>query len=320
MTAENTNDQDGVADGDDPTAGSTPGESSTGESSAGESSAGAGEAAVPDAADPDAADVTGTDVTDTDVIDTDTDVIDTDTDVIDTDGDDTVEADAAESGSGAQPEAGSRKAKRAARRERKAAERAAAAQIPDGALVRRETTRHWGVSLLLAVAVAALVGAVASVGYFSYTAVRAYVWEAPAATARDESVDVAEQTILNILQIDPKDTKGWQKRVESTLTGDAASQINDELVGGLQSQLQQNGQDQAATLRARISRSAVVELDTDENTAQVLVYAAVTPSNANQTEGETPMGFVVSVVKQGEHRKVNKIIPISAIVYQEAGN
>ncbi|EGD55297.1 hypothetical protein [Gordonia neofelifaecis] len=174
-------------------------------------------------------------------------------------------------------------------------------------------------SLALAVAVAALVAAVVCAGYFGYTGIRAYTVDSTATQLRDESVDAAEQAVLNITIVDPKDTEGWRKRLESSLTGDALKQVNTGDFAKLAQQVNDSG-GQIGKLDSRISRSAVTELSTDDDTATVLVFANVTATQNGQPTQQNQMGFLLTMVDVDGTRKATKIVPLSPITYTDTGS
>lgn len=175
--------------------------------------------------------------------------------------------------------------------------------------------RDWKASAILATGVAALVAAVTCLGFFGYYGITAYVKNDSAAVSlRDESVDVAEQAIINSLNIDPEDIDGWIKRVQSTMTGEALEQTQGESVEALRKQLAAAGEKPTAEISAVVNRAAPTEVNVDENWATVLIFATATAkANANAPGEAVPMEFLVTVVEADGTRKVNKVVPLHVI-------
>lgn len=177
-----------------------------------------------------------------------------------------------------------------------------------------ESVRHPLASLALAVSVAALVAAVVCLGYFGYTGIRAYTVDSSVTQLRTESVDAAEQAVLNITEVDLKDPQAWRKRIEGSLTGDALKQVKTDVVEQVEQQVKQAG-GKLGKLDSRITRSGVTELNRDDDTATVLVYAATRPLGTERDATETPMGFLLTMVDVDGVRKAEKIIALQTIEY-----
>lgn len=174
-------------------------------------------------------------------------------------------------------------------------------------------------SLALAAAVAALIAAVVCLGYFGYTGIRAYTVDSEADQLRNESVDAAEQAVLNITAVDPKDTAGWKKRLESSLTGDALKQVNTGVVADVEQRVAASG-GQVGKLESRITRSATTELSTDDDTATVLVFANVASTIPNQPVAQQQMGFLLTMVDVDGVRKATKVVALNPIDYTDTGS
>ncbi|MCF8612035.1 hypothetical protein L5G28_17980 [Gordonia sp. HY285] len=174
--------------------------------------------------------------------------------------------------------------------------------------------RHWAASMALAVAVTALVAAIVCVGYFGYTGIRAYTVDANREQMRVHVVDAAEQAMLNILTVDDKGVDVWQKRMKSSLTGDALKQAIDETSGGAVKQIEA-AKDRKLTIKASIIRSATTEFNPDEDTATVFVLSQAATSEApNQPQAQSSL---LSVVKVDDTWKVDKIVPLTDITYYD---
>ncbi|WP_448221878.1 hypothetical protein [Gordonia iterans] len=175
--------------------------------------------------------------------------------------------------------------------------------------------RDWKALAILATGVAALVAAITCLGFFGYYGITAYVKnDGAAVTLRDESVDVAEQAIINSLNIDPEDIDGWIKRVQSTMTGEALEQTQGESVQALRKQVEAAGETPTAEISAVVNRAAATEVNVDENWATVLVFATATAkADANAPGEAVPMEFLVTVVEADGTRKVNKVVPLHVI-------
>ncbi|MFW0788748.1 hypothetical protein [Gordonia sp. CPCC 205333] len=177
---------------------------------------------------------------------------------------------------------------------------------PDG-------TPSKGVVVGFAVAALALIVAIIALAGFGYRAYDVYFNEKPAQSARDAAVDSAELAILNVLTIKTSDLKDWQQRIDSSLTGDARSQVTGDQISALTAQFQKGGQN-AASLEARLVRSAPVEVNADEGTGKVLVYVNATSKIPNQAGVTKLMGFEVSVLRgEGDVWKANVIRSLDSL-------
>lgn len=180
------------------------------------------------------------------------------------------------------------------------------------------TTRHWLAAFVAATGAAALAGAVACLGYFGYTGLTAYFGNAgKTAELRDESVDVAEQAVLNISTVDVKDLDAWQRRVAQSLTGDALKQANEGAVADLKKRVQQNKI--AAEITAKVTALGATSVNLDTDSADVLVFAV---STATDLSGKTrpqsaPMTYLVTVVPADGTRKASVIRPLSGVTEVE---
>ncbi|MCF8605451.1 hypothetical protein L5I01_19035 [Gordonia sp. HY442] len=183
-----------------------------------------------------------------------------------------------------------------------------------GAEGESDSPRHPVASMVLAVAVAALVAAVVCVGYFGYTGIRAYAVDSGREQARVEAVDGAEQAMLNILTVDDKGVDEWQKRMKSSLTGDALKQAIDETSGGAMKQIEA-AKDKKLTIKASIVRSAATELNPDEDTATVFVLSQAATSDAPAQP--QPQSTLLSMVKDDGAWKADKIVPLTDITYYD---
>lgn len=172
--------------------------------------------------------------------------------------------------------------------------------------------------LALALAVLAVIVAAVCAIWFGYQGYQAYFVQKPIQTARDGAVDGAEQAIINVTTVDPKDTAGWKKRVDGSLTGKAREQITTQDVSNLNSMITQAGP-QAAALSSRLIRSAPTEVDADDGTAKVLVYVAATSKRENEAGVTQTMGFSVSMTEEGDDWKASDITPLESMAYQDPG-
>ena len=213
---------------------------------------------------------------------------------------------------------------RAQRRAERKAEKAAAKarSIADGS--RRRSNRHSLGSLALATAVAALTAAIVCLAYFGYVGFNAYFGTGgQAATLRDESVDVAEQAIINIINVDADDIDGWERRIDSSLTGGALQQVKDGTLETLKKEIADGSRSQHARLTGEIRRAACTEVNVAENRATVLVFSSSTAYAGKNEQGEevtteiAQMEFLVSVVEVGGVRKVDNIVPLMQIPIEE---
>ncbi|MGO3328243.1 hypothetical protein [Gordonia sp. (in: high G+C Gram-positive bacteria)] len=185
---------------------------------------------------------------------------------------------------------------------------------PSDTDVESDSPRHWAASLVLAVAVAALVAAIVCAGYFGYIGIRAYTVDSGREQMRVEAVDSAEQAMLNILTVDDKGVDEWQKRMKSSLTGDALKQAIDETSGGTAKQIEA-AKEKNLTIKASIVRSATTELNPDEDTATVFVLSQATSSEA--PDQPQPQSNLLSMVKDNGAWKADKIVPLTDITYYD---
>ncbi|GAB20295.1 hypothetical protein GOEFS_110_00230 [Gordonia effusa NBRC 100432] len=173
------------------------------------------------------------------------------------------------------------------------------------------------VVIAFSLAIVALVAAVGAVGVFGYRAYDVYFNEKPSQSARENAVDAAETAILNVLTIDPRDPGAWQRRIDSSMTGEARKQFTVQVVNSLRERLSKAG-DNAATITARITRSAATEVNVDDQTGSVIVYAAATPKRNGKAEESTPFGFLVTVGKEGgDHWRATNVTPLDSMALQE---
>ena len=185
--------------------------------------------------------------------------------------------------------------------------------------------RHWASSLALASGSVALVGAVACLGYFGYTGISAYIDAADKTSQlRDESVDAAEQAILNAINVDANDIDGWDKRLQSTLTGEALKQTQDGALDDLRNRVDSTQPGQNSQIVGTVRRAAATEVNVDENRATVLVFSTATAQGPDGKAVETlPMEFLVTVVEADGLRKASNIVPLTVVPYvaedQEGG-
>lgn len=178
-------------------------------------------------------------------------------------------------------------------------------------------SRSVGLIAAFSVAVVALIVAVCAVGFYGYRAYDVYFNEKPAQSARENAVDAAETAILNVLTIDPKDPGAWQRRIDASLTGEARKQVTSQIIESLRTQLQQAG-DNAASLTARITRSAATEIDVEDQSGAVIIYAEATAKRKNEAGQIVPFGFLVTVGKQdGDHWRATNITPLDSMAVTE---
>ena len=176
-----------------------------------------------------------------------------------------------------------------------------------------EESRHWLASLALAGAAAALVAAVVCLGYFGYTGIRAYTVDSAREEVRNAAVDGAEQAMLNIMSIDSSSPKAWQERMKSSLTGDALKQAISESDGAVK-QIEA-AKEKNLTIKAKVIRSAATEVNADEETATVLVFAQATSSMA--PDRPQPQSNLITMVKSDGTWKASKIVPLTGIAYDQ---
>ena len=133
---------------------------------------------------------------------------------------------------------------------------------------------------------------------------------------RDDALDGAEQVILNVTNIDPNNLTAFREQVDSSLTGDAKSQITAQDFEQL-SQGVAGANGQAATATSVIKRSGVVEFNNDESTAKVLVYADVTSTAADAKKTGVSMGFLLDVKKVDGTWKASNIVPLETLMLND---
>ncbi|GED99748.1 hypothetical protein nbrc107696_01950 [Gordonia spumicola] len=179
------------------------------------------------------------------------------------------------------------------------------------------SSRHWLASAALAAASAALVAAVVCLGYFGYVGIRAYAVDSQRDQVRSGAVDGAEQAILNTFTVDPAHMDAWQKRVASSLTGDALKQAVDESAQGVIKQVEA-AKDKANSIKVRIISSAATEVNADEETAKVLVLSEATASSA--PDQPTGQSYLVTMVKADGLWKASVIVPLSGIAYDDSSS
>ncbi|WP_028463294.1 hypothetical protein [Nocardia sp. 348MFTsu5.1] len=182
--------------------------------------------------------------------------------------------------------------------------------------------RHLGSQQLwlrvcAALAVVALVAAVVFAGIFGYRWIdAAFFGVQDTQEVRDDAQDGAEQVILNVTNIDPKNLTAFREQVDSSLTGNARTQITAEDFETLTKQVDANG-DKTATLTSVVKRSGVVEFNEDDKTAKVLVYVDVTSTVPGAQPTTSNMGFSVDVVHEDGGWKATDIQSIDAIGLQD---
>ena len=162
------------------------------------------------------------------------------------------------------------------------------------------------------VVVAGLVAAIVFAGIYGYRWYDDAENKVPVQTARDDALGGAEQAMLNILNIDLKDSDAYEKRLQGSVTGNARTQLLGSTGLG---QLKKEAGDpaNAATLTAKLQRSAVVSLDDDRSNATTLVFLNVTSSRPNQASSSQTMGFQVAVTKDGGIWKASNIQPLDSV-------
>ncbi|WP_202421869.1 hypothetical protein [Gordonia sp. SID5947] len=178
--------------------------------------------------------------------------------------------------------------------------------------------RDRGRTVASLLALLLVVAAAACAAWFGYQGYQAYFVQKPIQQARDGAVNGAEQAIINVTTVDPKDTAGWKRRVDGSLTGKAREQITSQDVSNLNSMITQAGP-QAASLSSRLLRSAPTEVDADGGKAKVLVYVAATSKRENEAGVTQTMGFSVSMTKEGDSWKASDIAPLESLAYQDPG-
>lgn len=177
------------------------------------------------------------------------------------------------------------------------------------------SSRHWLASLALAGASAALVVAVVCLAYFGYTGIRAYAVDSARDQARIGAVDGAEQAVLNTFTVDPAHMDAWQKRLSSSLTGNALKQAVDQSAQELIQQVE-DAKNKANSIKVRIITSAATEVNADEGTAKVFVLSEATASSAPQQP--TGLSYLMTMVKEDGVWKASDIVPLSEIAYSDS--
>ena len=166
-----------------------------------------------------------------------------------------------------------------------------------------------------AAGVAAVVALVCAV-IFGMHGYDVYVNQKPTQTAREDSRIGAENAIVNITTIDPANVKDWQRRIDSSLTGAARSQITPNDFKALTQQIESAGTGQVATLSSRVLRSAPVEVNADEGTARVLVYVEATSKKTGEAGVKRSMGFMVGMTKKGDVWKASSIASLDSLALE----
>ncbi|MDY6809979.1 MAG: hypothetical protein SW127_13310 [Actinomycetota bacterium] len=182
----------------------------------------------------------------------------------------------------------------------------------------RARSRSTGATVALVAAIVAVIVAAGCAVWFGYQGYQAYFVQKPIQEARDGAVNGAEQAIINVTTVDPRDTADWKRRVDASLTGKAREQITNQDVSNLNSMITDAGP-QAASLTSRLMRSAPTEVDADGGNAKVLVYVAATSKRENEAGVTQTMGFSVSMTKDGDTWKANDIVPLDSLQYQDPG-
>lgn len=184
-------------------------------------------------------------------------------------------------------------------------------ETPKPGAKRRIGSQSLWLRICAALAVAGLVAAVVCAGVFAKQ-----WWDArgveTAQQTRNEAQDGAEQVILNVTNIDPKNLTAFRDQVDSSLTGKAKTQITAEDFETLTKQVSENG-DKTATLSSVVKRSGVVEFNKEDKTAKVLVYVDVTSAVQGSQPQTSNMGFSVDVVDVDGGWKASDIQSIDAI-------
>lgn len=158
--------------------------------------------------------------------------------------------------------------------------------------------------------------AVVCAGLFGYKWIDSAFFGVQTQELRDDAQDGAEQVILNVTNIDPKNLTAFREQVDSSLTGKARTQITAEDFETLTRQVDENG-DNTATLTSVIKRSGVVEFNKEDKTAKVLVYVDVTSAVPGAQPATSNMGFSVDVVDVDGGWKASDIQSIDAIGLQD---
>jgi hypothetical protein len=176
---------------------------------------------------------------------------------------------------------------------------------------RQYGSRTLWLRVCAALAVVGLVAAVVCAVFFAL-AWKSAADEHSAQQTRDHAQDGAEQVILNVTNIDPKNLTAFRDQVDSSLTGKAKTQITAEDFENLTKQVDANG-DKTATLSSVVKRSGVVEFNKEDKTAKVLVYVDVTSAVPGAQPATSNMGFSVDVVDVDGGWKASDIQSIDAI-------
>ncbi|HMS77490.1 hypothetical protein [Gordonia sp. (in: high G+C Gram-positive bacteria)] len=193
-----------------------------------------------------------------------------------------------------------------------AADSAPVGTVPSEAQVRSKRTRML---VTAAAGVAALVALVFAV-IFGMSGYKVYTDEKPTQSAREDATVSAENAIINITTIDPANVKDWQRRIDSSLTGDARTQITPDDFKKLTQQIQAAGTGQVAKLSSRVLRSAPVEVNADDGTARVLVYVEATSKKSNEAGVKRSMGFMVGMTKNGDLWKASSITSLDSLALE----
>ena len=130
--------------------------------------------------------------------------------------------------------------------------------------------------LVTAVAGVAALAALVCAIIFGISGYKIYTDDKPTQSAREDATVSAENAIINITTIDPTNIKDWQRRIDSSLTGDARSQITPDDFKKLTQQIEEAGTTKVAKLSSRVLRSAPVEVNAEDGTARVLIYVEAT--------------------------------------------
>ena len=191
---------------------------------------------------------------------------------------------------------------------------------PAGKKARKAPSPVMRRNIVGVIAIIALLVAIGAVGWFSYRAYEVYVVDNPTQQSRDDATSAAEQAMLNVTTINPKDMGAFDARLQSSFTGDALEQVRQQIVATLDPALKKSG-DQAGSTSSRVVRSAATQVDANEGTAQVLVYLAVTGKAEGQAS-ETPstMGFLVGMTKIDDTWKASKVTPLDGITVDGDSN
>lgn len=186
---------------------------------------------------------------------------------------------------------------------------------------RRNRIRRWGSAcagmlsgkLMLPLVSVLLVVAAACVVFFGIRAHSVYTSDKPIAAARDDATDAAQQAMLNVTTIDSKDLASFDKRLRSSFTGDALSQVQSEVTSSLTPRIKQAGT-QAGGTTSRVLSASPVQVDADGGKAQVLVYLAVRGVDPKGQPGDpNTMGFLVDMTRTGGSWMAAKVTAMDGI-------